>query len=197
MINWRQWLENRENHRLPVDRFFHQACTEIALQWEVPEGPAPAIRDAPVLELGPGPENDLRDLLTRDGVTVVQADVACLTGVEDISYPWETEGRLPWPDNHFAAVIAREVLEHVPDIFQMTREIHRVLMAHGRFYFSTPFIFPLHDYDDGDYWRLSPKAWLWLLADSGFSRPRSSAEAVRELWGSWQYPVTVLVWGTK
>lgn len=186
---WRIWLEDRTGHRRPVDDHFHEAikwCAENASN---------------ALELGPGPENDLADQLRLAGVRTLQADtVVGQKMVEDviaISFEWESENRLPWPNDGFDAVLAREVMEHVADIFQMVREIHRILKPGGRFWFSTPFIFPLHDYDSGDYWRLSPKAWEWLLRQAGFREMEVDAPDKRYLWGSWQYPVTVVGWGEK
>ncbi len=184
---WKIWLEDRTNHRRPVDDHFHEAigwCADNASN---------------VLELGPGPENDLAAALRLAGVRTLQADTAIgqkmATDVIDISFEWESEDRLPWSEGGFDAVLAREVMEHVPNIFGMVREIHRILKPGGRFYFSTPFIFPLHDYDAGDYWRLSSKAWEWLLGHAGFSRWEVRHE--RLLFGSWQYPISVLGWGQK
>jgi len=187
---WKTWLEDRAAHRRPVDDHFHDA-----ISWCVDNA-------SNALELGPGPENDLAvELRLLAGVRTLQADTAIgqkmAKDVIDISFEWESEDRLPWPDEGFDAVRAREVMEHVPNIFGMVREIHRVLKPGGRFWFSTPFIFPLHDYDSGDYWRLSPKAWEWLLRQVGFPRLAVHAPDKRYLWGSWQYPVTVLGWGQK
>lgn len=186
---WRIWLEDRAGHRRPVDDHFREAMGWCGLS------------ASNALELGPGPENDLAGELRSLGVRTIQADTAIgqrmPADIIDISFEWESENRLPWPDDGFDAVLAREVMEHVPDIFQMVREIHRILKPGGRFWFSTPFIFPLHDYDSGDYWRLSPKAWEWLLRQAGFREMEVDAPDKRYLWGSWQYPVTVVGWAEK
>lgn len=187
---WKTWLEDRAAHRRPVDDHFN-----TAISWC-------ADNASNALELGPGPENDLADKLTAAGVRTIQADTTIGAQMAegliiDISFEWETQGCLPWPDDGFDAVLAREVLEHVADIFQMVREIHRILKPGGRFWFTTPFIFPLHDYESGDYWRLTPKAWTWLLRDVGFTGMAVDAPDRRYLWGSWQYPVTVRGWAQK
>jgi SAM-dependent methyltransferase len=180
---WKIWLEDRTAHRKPVDDHFWEA-----MDWA-------KVHASNALELGPGSEIDLTRALERREIRVLRADVVPLPDTIDISFEWETEGRLPWPDDGFDLVLAREVMEHIPDIFQMVREIQRVLKPGGRFWFTTPFVFPLHDYDTGDYWRLTPKAWQWLLRQAGFRHLEIKPE--RELWGSWQYPVTVRGWAEK
>ena len=77
----------------------------------------------------------------------------------------------------------------------MLFQVHRILAPGGRLWFSTPFIFPLHDYEKGDFWRISPTAWLWLAEQAGFTA--CDAQASRLLWDSWQYPISVLGWAEK
>ena len=192
MPNWKAWLEDRKQHRAPVDRHFTEA-----IRWIQRFG---GLR---VLELGPGHSKDLgRQLLAGHAdITLVQVDLKPeLPDVVDLAPTWPTEAwasgrRLPFDDESFDAVLAREVLEHVEDLFTMLSEIHRVLKVGGRLWFSAPFIFPLHDYESGDYWRLSAKAWLWLFENWAF---RSYvAEHRRELWDSWQYPISVVGWAER
>ena len=83
---WKQWLEDRTNHRPPVDDHFHEAlgwCADNASN---------------ALELGPGPENDLAAALRLAGVRTLQADTAMgqnmAVDIIDISFEWESEGRL-------------------------------------------------------------------------------------------------------
>ncbi len=42
-----------------------------------------------------------------------------------------TASHLPFPDNIFTFVLASHVLEHVPDLAQAVKEIHRVLITGG------------------------------------------------------------------
>lgn len=58
---------------------------------------------------------------------------------------------LPFPDAHFDAVICSEVLEHVPDVAGVLREIARVLKPGGRFVGTVPRAWP-----ERIMWRLAP-----------------------------------------
>ncbi len=46
--------------------------------------------------------------------------------------------RLPFPDGVFGTVVSNCVLEHIPDVEPVVREVARVLRPGGRFYFSVP-----------------------------------------------------------
>lgn len=191
-MDWRRWLEDRQLHRAPVDAHFREA-----VDWCLTR----ATRDEPaaVLELGPGPETDLQMALASARIAYTSADLNVPLGrrdIVDLAPTWNGRGRsLPWRDGTFECVLAREVMEHVDDIYRMVEEAHRVLRPGGRFWFSTPWMFPLHDYETGDYWRLSDKAWGFLLDRSGFGQRIVRHE--RLLWDSWQYPVSVLGWAER
>ena len=51
---------------------------------------------------------------------------------------------LPFPDEHFDAVICQSVLEHVADPYRCVAEIYRVLKPDGLVYAETPFIQQVH-----------------------------------------------------
>ncbi len=197
MFDWKVWLEDRAAHRGPVDQHFDEA-----IAWVTRGSGADHRRSRDpdkALELGPGHSPEIGDALRAAGIHVAQADLHPeMPGVVDLTSHWSGSYReLPFEFETFDAVLAREVMEHVDDIYQMVSEIHQVLKVGGRFWFSTPFIFPLHDYDTGDYWRLSPRAWEWLLPHTGFSSWEVSAPAQRRLWKSWQYPITVIGWAQR
>jgi SAM-dependent methyltransferase len=46
--------------------------------------------------------------------------------------------RMPFPDASFATVISNSVLEHIPDVEPVVREVARVLQPGGAFYFCVP-----------------------------------------------------------
>jgi SAM-dependent methyltransferase len=47
-------------------------------------------------------------------------------------------GRIPFPDDHFGAVVSNSVLEHIPDVRPVLAETGRVLRPGGWFYFCVP-----------------------------------------------------------
>ncbi len=61
-------------------------------------------------------------------------------------YPW------PFPDNHFDVVYARDVIEHVKDIFQAMNEINRICKEEARvelivpYWHSSEAFYPNHNY---------------------------------------------------
>ena len=55
-----------------------------------------------------------------------------------------------------------DTLEHVENVHQAMREIHRVLEPGGMVILSSVMKFPIHDYPS-DYWRFTPKAFELLL----------------------------------
>jgi len=192
MRDWKTWIEDRTLHRAPVDAHFRQA-----VEWCIGRGTIE--NPAAVLELGPGPETDLQMMLSSSRIAYKSADLNIPPGrrdIVDLRPSWNDRKRsLPWRSETFECILAREVMEHVDDLYRMVEEIHRVLRPGGRLWFSTPFIFPLHDYETGDYWRLTPSAWEFLFTRFQFSR--HSVKAERMLFESWQYPCSVLGWAQK
>ena len=45
---------------------------------------------------------------------------------------------MPFPDAHFATVVSNSVLEHIPDVEPVVREVARVLKPGGWFHFCVP-----------------------------------------------------------
>jgi SAM-dependent methyltransferase len=52
--------------------------------------------------------------------------------------PVGPDGRLPFPPDHFDAVVAVEVVEHVEDQFAFMRELHRIAKPGGMVVVTTP-----------------------------------------------------------
>ena len=73
-------------------------------------------------------------------------------------------------DDH---VVATEVLEHCPDPGAVLAEAHRVLRPGGRFFFTVPFLWPLHDAPHDEY-RYTPFALQRLLTAAGFAEVQIS-----------------------
>ena len=59
-------------------------------------------------------------------------------------------------------VLVFDTLEHVENVHQAVKEIHRVLKPGGMVIMSSVMNFPIHDYPS-DYWRFTPKAFELLL----------------------------------
>lgn len=71
------------------------------------------------------------------------ANRARLTGME-IDGGVDLQARLPYEDASFDCVTMSEVLEHLPNHFQVVQEVARVLKPGGWFVFTTPNIFRFH-----------------------------------------------------
>ena len=74
---------------------------------------------------------------------------------------------LPVKDESVDATLLLEVAEHIVHDKNSIKEIYRILKPSGKFYFSVPFIYPMHD-QPHDYRRYTLHGIRILLADSGF-----------------------------
>jgi SAM-dependent methyltransferase len=85
-------------------------------------------RGGRVLDVGCGPKKKVSWATGMDFVKSVAADV-----VHDLNdVPW------PFPDDSFDVVVASHVLEHVPDMIRVCREIHRVSKPGALIRVATP-----------------------------------------------------------
>ena len=75
---------------------------------------------------------------------------------------------MPLADASVDCAMATEVLEHCPDPLVVLREARRVLKPGGVFFFTVPFVWPLHD-APYDFYRYTPFALEKLLAEAGFT----------------------------
>jgi SAM-dependent methyltransferase len=88
------------------------------------------------------------------------------TGYNNPHVEWD--GRtMPFPTDALDCAIATEVLEHCPEPEGVLREICRVLQSGGVFFFTVPFLWPLHDIPCDEY-RYTPFALRRHLQNAGF-----------------------------
>jgi SAM-dependent methyltransferase len=75
---------------------------------------------------------------------------------------------MPLATDSVDCAIATEVLEHCPTPLSVLDEVHRVLRPGGVFFFTVPFLWPLHDVPNDEF-RFTPFALRRLLGKAGFS----------------------------
>lgn len=125
--------------------------------------------EASVLDLGAGP-GQFDELLARFA-KVVSMDFrafATTNVVADLTKP------LPLQSGAFDAVMASNVLEHIPDTRALLAEVRRVLKPGGRFVATIPFMMRVHQkpYDFNRYTNFQLEA---LARTAGFSDVRVEA----------------------
>jgi len=82
----------------------------------------------------------------------------------DITWDGKT---IPLDDASVDCAMATEVLEHCYEPLTVFKEIKRVLKQDGVFFFTVPFLWPLHD-TPHDYYRYTPFSLERLLTEAGF-----------------------------
>jgi SAM-dependent methyltransferase len=90
---------------------------------------------------------------------------------------------IPFPDQHFDAIITMACFEHARNPFKLMAEASRVLKPGGLFLFSAPFIHPPHDHFDG--WRFLPKGVRVLFEESNIKRLNSYLTTYKEFSDCW------------
>ncbi len=81
---------------------------------------------------------------------------------------WQN-GQIPLADNSVDCAICTEVLEHCPEPDAVLLEISRVLKPGGLFFFTVPFLWPLHEVPY-DHYRYTPFALQRHLEQTGFNQ---------------------------
>ncbi len=75
--------------------------------------------------------------------------------------------KMPFEDGQFEIAFGTEVLEHCPRPEIILGEVNRVLKPGGVFFFTVPFLWPLHEVPHDEY-RYTPFALKRLLEETGF-----------------------------
>ncbi len=74
---------------------------------------------------------------------------------------------IPYEDCSFESAMATEVLEHCPDPQNVINEVYRILKKDGVFFFTVPFLWPLHDMPYDEY-RYTPFALRRMFENAEF-----------------------------
>lgn len=74
---------------------------------------------------------------------------------------------MPFPDGSFETTFATEVLEHCSEPKIILKETWRVMKDGGCFFFTVPFLWPLHEVPHDEY-RYTPFALERMLTECGF-----------------------------
>jgi SAM-dependent methyltransferase len=109
-------------------------------------------------------------ILDKSGVTeYVGLDIESAKIYDkDVRPDFTWDGKtMPFPDNSFDCAFATEVLEHCPEPEVFLREVNRVLKKGGKFFFTVPFLWNLHEVPHDEY-RYTPFALTRHLNNSRF-----------------------------
>ncbi|WP_299684324.1 class I SAM-dependent methyltransferase [uncultured Dokdonia sp.] len=95
----------------------------------------------------------------------IETAIAYDTSVQpDVTWDGEV---MPFEDNSFDCAFGTEVLEHCPDPDKILKEVYRVLKPGGVFFFTVPFLWPLHEVPHDEY-RYTPFSLKRKLTAVGF-----------------------------
>ena len=76
---------------------------------------------------------------------------------------------MPFSDEQYDCAFGTEVLEHCPDPKIILSETYRVLKPGSPFFFTVPFLWPLHEVPHDEY-RYTPFALQRMLSECGFKK---------------------------
>lgn len=74
---------------------------------------------------------------------------------------------MPFKNDQYETAFATEVLEHCPKPDIILKEVFRVLKPGGTFFFTVPFLWPLHEVPHDEF-RYTPFSLKRLLTEAGF-----------------------------
>ncbi len=88
----------------------------------------------------------------------------------DISEVWKPDivgdiTKTQFEDESWDVVVCVQTLEHIPNIFDVSPEISRILKSGGYLIIDSPWNYPYHGEPEfGDYWRLTKDAFKLLFS---------------------------------
>lgn len=85
----------------------------------------------------------------------------------EVDIRWNGE-HIPLENDSIDSAMATEVLEHCPNPVQVLREVKRVLRPGGVFFFTVPFLWPVHD-APYDYYRYTSFSLRRSFEEAGFA----------------------------
>lgn len=103
-------------------------------------------------------------------------------------YTWDGV-KMPFDNDSFDCAFGTEVLEHCPEPEVILKETYRVLKTGGTFFFTVPFLWPLHEVPN-DAYRYTPFSLERHLHNSGFKDVQIKATggwhaAMAQMMGLW------------
>lgn len=103
-------------------------------------------------------------------------------------YTWDGIS-MPFQNEQFETAFGTEVLEHCPKPDLILNEVYRVLKSGGVFFFTVPFLWPLHEVPHDEY-RYTPFSLKRLLQEAGFEKIEIKATggwhaAMAQMLGLW------------
>lgn len=147
-----------------LDLYYHRTSILRALEKRLPSF------HGKLLDAGCGKMPYKQYILEKSSITeYVGLDIErAIVYDEQVKPDFYWDGKkMPFKDKIFEGVFATEVMEHVPDNHIFLSEVVRVLKTKGYFFFTVPFLWPLHEVPHDEY-RYTPFALERILKQAGF-----------------------------
>ena len=141
-----QWLSHR----------YHKASQKILK----------TLNDSVILEIGSGDSN-IGTLINSSNQLIKLDYPATNQRYNQAPDIFADSAKLPVADSSVDTALFLEVAEHVAHDKESIQEIYRILKPGGKFYFSIPFIYPMHD-QPYDFRRYTLHGIKSLLSENGF-----------------------------